>query len=84
MKIHLKINFSLMPSKDSNDERLDDSESNNKDTMIGVAIEKIIRKLSNSLSCRCQVGLEQPMKNSDFSFFLCFIMLTDCSISVIR
>ena len=45
-KIHFKIELSLI----CNEERLDDSKSNDKETMIGVDIEEIIRKVFDSLS----------------------------------
>lgn len=65
-KIHFKIELSLI----CNEERLDDSKSNDKETMIGVDIEEIIRKVFDSLSYKYQVALEQPMKSSDFFFFM--------------
>lgn len=53
-----------------NEERLDDSKSNKKETMIGVDIEEIIRNVFGSLSYKYEVVLEQPMKSSDFLFFM--------------
>ena len=83
-KIHLTMKLSLMSSKDSHEKCLNDSKSNNKEIMISVDTEKITRKRFNSLLYWYQVRLDQSMKNSDFLFFLCFITLADCSISVIR
>ena len=70
----------LMSSNDSNKKHLIYHKNNNKEIMTGLDTDEIIEKLFNLLLRMYQVGLEQSLKGGVF----CFIMLINCSTSVIR
>ena len=62
----MKVKF--ISTKDDGESQLLHLKSDNKEFMIENDTDEIIEELSDSLLHRCQIGLEQSMKGSNFLF----------------
>ena len=62
----MKVKF--ISTKDDGESQLMHLKSDNKEFMIENDTDEIIEELSDSLLHRCQIGLEQSMKGSNFLF----------------
>ena len=62
----MKVKF--ISTKDDGESQLMHLKSDNKEFMIENGTDEIIEELSDSLLHRCQIGLEQSMKGSNFLF----------------
>ena len=67
-KIQLTMAVNFISSKDSNETRTMNSESNNIEIMIGYETDEIIKKPFESLLQKYQEGLEERMRVSEFVF----------------
>ena len=67
-KIKLTMIINFFSSKDSNETRIMYSSSDNIEIMLGNKTDKIIVDLFYSFLRRCQKGLEESMKGSEFVF----------------
>ena len=67
-KIHLTMTVNFISSKDSDETCTMHTESDNIEIMMGSETDEIIKELFESLSQRCQEGLEESMKGSEFIF----------------
>ena len=62
----MKVKF--ISTKDDGESQLMHLKSDNKEFMTENDTDEIIEELSDSLLHRCQIGLEQSMKGSNFLF----------------
>ena len=65
-KSQLKISFNFLSSKDTNEEQVMHSKSDNIEVMIYDNTNEVIEKFFELLLSRYQIGLETSMKDSDF------------------
>ena len=65
-KSQLKISFNFLSSKDTNEEHVMHSKSDNIEVMIYDNTNEAIEKNFELLLSRYQIGLETSMKDSDF------------------
>ena len=65
-KFQLKISFNFLSSKDTNEEQVMHSKSDNIEVMIYDNTNEVIEKNFELLLSRYQIGLETSMKDSDF------------------
>ena len=65
-KSQLKISFNFFSSKDTNEEQVMHSKSDNIEVMIYDNTNEVIEKNFELLLSRYQIGLETSMKDSDF------------------
>ena len=65
-KSQLKISFNFLSSKDTNEEQVMHSKSDNIEVMIYDNTNEAIEKNFELLLSRYQIGLETSMKDSDF------------------
>ena len=65
-KSQLKISFNFLSSKDTNEEQVMHSKSDNIEVMIYDNTNEVIEKNFELLLSRYQIGLETSMKDSDF------------------
>ena len=84
----MTINF--MSSKNNNEEHVMHSKSDHIEIMINEKVDEVIEKPFQSLPSRYQIGLETPMKGSDFIFDCVYLLYhkrrktnTDCGVSYI-
>ena len=62
----MRNSINTIPSKDNDGKSLIHSRSDNIELMINCKEDEIMEELFQSLSLRCQIGLETSMKGSDF------------------
>ena len=79
-----------MSSKNNNEEHVMHSKSDDIEIMINEKVDEIIEKPFQSLPSRYQIGLETPMKGSDFIFDCVYLLChkrrktnTNCGVSYI-
>ena len=67
-KIQLTMAINFISSKDSNETRTMHTKSNNVEIMIGSETNEIIEDLFESFLQKCQEGLEESMRGSEFAY----------------
>ena len=73
---HTLINFTS--SKDTEEEHVMYLKSDNIEIIITDKADEVIEKLFQSLLSRCQIGLETPMRGSNFIFGCIHLLYYKC------
>ena len=79
-KIQLTIAINFISSKDNDKEHVMHSKGNNIEIMIIDKTDEVIEKLFDSLIKKYQIGLEKPMRGSNFIFDCVHLLFYKCHI----